>query len=261
MAKTTTNTAVNNTVVQNDTSVVDYKQQTLATLHKMVSEREDWENTAYRKSNEMLYAILQKCYTAHHAMLGNNKEAQDRRSGLNQFIAEQGYRFTDATPLVTKVVKCVFGVDRRRVSAYSIVLREAIKQNILLQDLPNWIEKNGGVEQIRLSKSQGSVTAKQKAEICKNALVNADVLAVVKSDALSKAADGNFEGEDCVLLAMQQADGTYAVRAVVHSKGAVNAALAAYYTTNKTVVTNDTKKAEAANDAKVRDAAIAKASA
>jgi len=211
--------AVQNAVVQHDTAVVDCKQQALATLRNMVAERKEWENTAYRKSNEMLYAILQKCYTAHHGMLGNDKQAQERRAGLNQFIAEQGYRFTDATPLVTKVVKCVFGVDRRRVSAYSIVLREAIKQNVLLQNLPVWIEENGGVEQIRLGKSLNYKTTKQKAEIGQNALVKADVLAVAKGDALSKEANGDFEGQECLLIATQQADGTFAVRGVVRSQG------------------------------------------
>jgi hypothetical protein len=39
---------------------------------------------------------------------------------MEQFISQRGYSFMPSTHDMTRVVKCVFGVDRRRVSAYSI---------------------------------------------------------------------------------------------------------------------------------------------
>lgn len=244
-------------VVSND----NYKTQTLTTLKNLVSEREKWETTVYRKSNEMLYGILQKCFAVNYAMLGNDKEAKERRAALAEFIEEHGYRFTESTPVITKVVKCVFGVDRRRVSAYSLVLREAIKQNVTLKDLPKWVEDNGGVEQIRLSKAPNAKTTKQKALAAKKVMAKSDVLAVVKSRELSKKAEADFAGDECVLLATQQADGSFAITGVVRSKGAVNAALVSFYSQTKNVVLNDTKKKQAANDSKMRNSAIAKAAA
>ncbi|MEQ1488170.1 MAG: hypothetical protein ABL920_06730 [Methylotenera sp.] len=254
---TTTKASKAEAVVLND----NYKKQTLATLNDLVSKRENWETTVYRKSNEMLYAILQSCFAVNHAMIGNEKEAKARRAALAQFTNEKGYRFTESTPVITKVVKCVFGVDRRRVSAYSLVLREAIKQNVMLKDLPSWIEENGGVEQIRLSKAPNAKTPKQKAEAAKSVMNQSEVLCVAKSKALSKVAEAEFAEEDCVLLATQQADGSFTIRAVIRSKGAVNAALISYLTQTKAVVSNDTKKTEAANDSKMREEAINKAAA
>lgn len=244
-------------VVSNDS----YKKQTLSTLKNLVSQREKWETTVYRKSNDMLYGILQKCAAVNHAMIGNDKEAKERRTALNDFIEQKGYRFTESTPVITKVVKCVFGVDRRRVSAYSLVLREAIKQPVLLKDLPTWIEANGGIEQIRLSKAPNAKTPKQKAQAAQKAMAKADVLCVAKSRSLSKLADVDFEGKDCVLLATQQADGSFAIRAVVRTKGPVNAALVAYASQTKAEDKDNTKKQKAANDSQMRKQAIDKAAA
>ena len=258
--KTNLKTTKAKAVVSNDsTKVVDYNKQTLALLNSLINQREKWETTVYRKSNEMLYGILQNCYSINYGMLGNDKVAKARRAALEQFVEEKNYRFTESTPVVTKVLKCVFGVDRRRVSAYSIVLREAAKQGVMLKDLPQWIEDNDGVEQIRLGKAPNAKTPKQKAAAAKKVMAKAEVLGVAKGRALSKNAGVNFVGTDCVLLATQQADGTFAVRAVVRTAGAVNAALVAYLSQTKSVVLNDTKKSEAANDSKMRDKAINKA--
>lgn len=244
-------------VVSNDS----FKKQTLATLKNLVSQREKWETTVYRKSNQMLYGILQDSAALNHAMIGNEKEAKERRAALNDFIEQKGYRFTESTPVITKVVKCVFGVDRRRVSAYSLVLREAIKQSVLLKDLPKWIEENGGIEQIRLSKAPNAKTPKQKAQAAQKAMAKAEVICVAKSRALSKLAEVDFEGKDCVLLATQQADGSFAIRAVVRSKGAVNAALVSYGTQTKAADIDSAKKQKAANDSQMRKQAIDKAAA
>ena len=56
--KTSKSTAKNKSVVSNDS----FKKQTLTTLKNLVSQREKWETTVYRKSNEMLYGILQNCF-------------------------------------------------------------------------------------------------------------------------------------------------------------------------------------------------------
>lgn len=264
---TITNAAIkaiqNQAVVQNDTSVssANHKMETLESLNKLVCEREEWETTAYKKSNDMLYAILQKCALINIAMLGNDKDSKARRAALAEFVVQKGYRFTEATPVVTKVIKCVFGVDRRRVSAYSLVLREATRQGITAVNLPAWIEDNGGVEQIRLGNSGNGKTAKQKADEAKSVMQNQNVLAVVKSELLSELADSNFAEHDCVLLATQQADGSFSVRAVVRSAGVVNAALLAYYNANKAVVQSDIKKQEASNDDNILDEAIEAAAA
>jgi hypothetical protein len=74
-------------------------------------------------------------------------------------------------------------------------------------------------------------------------------LAVVKSEALAEMTDADFMGEDCVLLARQNTDGTYAVRAVLRSSGLVSAAYTALYAQQKQAKADAAKEKQAANDA------------
>ena len=97
---------------------------------KLVAEREGWEQNAYKTSNDQLYALLQKCYQFYVDMSKGTVAADGLRVGLNAYIGDKGYKFTSATHSLTKIVKCVFGVDRRRVSAYSIALRAALTGNV-----------------------------------------------------------------------------------------------------------------------------------
>jgi hypothetical protein len=132
------------------------------------------------------------------------------------------------------VVKAVFGdVDRRRLSTYSLVLREAIKQQVLAVNLAEWIEQNGGVQEIRLGQSATYIKPSAKAEIAKQAFGSLPELATVKSESLALLADADFIGECCVLVAEQGADGKFAVRGFTRAGGAVTAAFAALYADQK----------------------------
>lgn len=227
---------------------------------ELVVEREFWQDNAFRTSNDQLYGLMQKCYQFYSDLGAGTAQAAGMRDGLNSYIALKGYLFTKATHTLTKIVKCVFGVDRRRVSAYSIALRFALDNKIAVHDLPAFISDNGGVEQMRLAKSPTSMTPKQKAGIAQGAVMESN-LAVADSKALgARLNDVGKVGTMVVLLGTWQADGSVVVRAVVESDGVVNAALASYYSANKTAVVDKAAETQAANDADARKAAIADAS-
>ena len=131
---------------------------------------------------------------------------------------------------MTRIVKSVFGeVDRRRVSTYSLVLREAQRQGVLPSKLAEWIEEFGGIQEIRLSKSATYVSPKSKAELARDKVAAMPNLAVVKTEALSLKADAEFVGEECLLLAEQQADGSFFINHVVRNSTALTAALTSLY--------------------------------
>ena len=132
------------------------------------------------------------------------------------------------------IVKAVFGgVDRRRLSTYSLVLREAIKQGVLATKLADWIEQNGGIQEIKLSQSKTFIKPSAKVEMARQGFDSLPELASVKSESLSQLADGDFMGECCVLIAEQAADGSFVVRGLTRAGGAVNAAFAALYAEQK----------------------------
>jgi hypothetical protein len=218
-------------------------------LTRLETERMAWETGAYRTSNQALYAVLADCLSF-ASDLGDLAFAKARSVALEAFYTERGYRYKKETPLATRVVRAVFGgIDRRRVSTYSLVLREALKQKVFAHDLAGWIEDKGGIQEIRLSQSATFMSPKMKAQ---RALADTEALpdlAVVKSEALAEMTDADYMGDDCVLLARQNTDGSYAVRAVLRNGGLVTAAYAALFAKNKEARVSAAKEKQAANDA------------
>lgn len=220
-------------VVQNDkittTLPLTAQPKTLThTLTDLEAERITWEEGVYRTSNQALYAVLAKCLAI--AQVETTELAKQRNAALEAFYKERGYSYKKDAPPATRVVKAVFGgVDRRRLSTYSLVLREAVKQGVLAINLAEWIEQNGGIQEIKLSQSKTFIKSSVKVEMARQAFDNLPELASVKSESLSQLADGDFMGECCVLIAEQGADGSFVVRGLTRADGAVNAAFAALY--------------------------------
>jgi hypothetical protein len=201
-------------------------------LETLIDQRRLWEENAYRTSNEQLYVILQRIYDLYVSV--SRSENKLRQEQMLNYCSAKGYRFTKSTHLITKVVRCVFedkAMDRRRVSAYSLVLRAAHKEVIdgrLKADaIAEFVRTQGGVEQVRLAKGPSALTAKQKAQAA--AQKSAETIATVRSETLSRVLAVNNVNKHAVLLTVQQPDGSFAVKSLIYSDGAVNAALAAFY--------------------------------
>ena len=214
-------------------------------IEQLVIEAEIWQNTAFKTSNDQLYGLLAKCYGVYLAMSGDSEEAKALRKGLTDHINLKGYSFGKGSHTINKIVKCVFGFDRRRVSAYGIVLRTALANKVAIQDLPDFIRNSGGVEEIRLAKSPNAMTPKAKAQIASSTVTSND-LGSVSSTALSAMLDAGKVGTNTVLIGTWQADGSIAVRAVVESDTALNAALASYYSAHKEAIKAQEKAAQEA---------------
>jgi hypothetical protein len=227
-------------------------QQMLDTLAYIASQREQWEAGVYRKSNEELYSILQNCYAVDYAIITAESGAADMRKAITDYAARLGFSFKEGTPVMNRIVRCVFGnVQRSRISTYALVLREAKKRGVNIDDIPQFIEQAGGVQEIRLSKSSTYTSPKRKAEIARTTAFTAS-LAIAKSSSLSKLADSKLANTACVLLATQLPDGTFAIHAVVRSEGAIKAVLIAQYTQSKGMLKDTANKQEAANDSQIR---------
>jgi hypothetical protein len=149
------------------------------------------------------------------------------------------------------VVKCVFGVDRRRVSAYSIALREALRQKVAAADLVAFIEQNGGVEQIRLGGTKPLTVAIRAAKAAGEVL-SLD-LGMLKFDPALFAADADWVDKQVVIVATYLPTGQFQANAVVKHSGAVNSALAAYYSQQQAKVRETAKAERDAEEQRVAD--------
>ena len=243
------------TVVSHDTSAspviaAQGVKATYAYLDQLVMERELWEQNAYRTSNDQLYALLAKCYQMYKAMGFDTDEAKALRDGLKTYIDLKGYKFVKSTHTLNKIVQCVFGVDRRRVSAYGIVLRTALANNIAVEDLADYIREKGGVEEVRLAKSPNATSPAQKATLA-GSYIGLHDYGTVTSAELAQKLDAGKIGKNAVFIGVWQADGSVILRAVVESETALNAALASYYSATKAEIE---KQAKATADKAIEDA-------
>lgn len=191
--------------------------------------RKSWEGNELAASNKRLYSILQDVYGYYltlkkHADKDVRKKCADE---MDQFISQRGYTFMPSTHEMTKVVKCVFGVDRRRVSAYSIALREALRQEVSTADLVAFIEENGGVEQIRMGGTK-PLSVTKRADIAKEEVL-ATEMGTFKFDPELCPADADWTDKQVVIVATYLPSGEFQANAVIRHDSAVNAALAAYY--------------------------------
>lgn len=195
-------------------------------IEKLVVQRKDWETNELAAANDGLYRLLQHCLAVNNAMSGTDSTAKALKKGLANYIEEQKYIFKESTPLITKVVKCVFGVDRRRVSAYSSALRVAMAEKVGVMSLPQFFREHGGIEEVRRSATTTKTkTLKDKVRLGRVVLEN-DVLAKVQSDNLNAHFSNSSLEEGVVLLATKEDDGSFAIRRVVQNSAVVNSALA-----------------------------------
>ena len=232
-----------------------------ASIEQLVLEREVWQENAFRTSNEQLYGLLQRCYGLYKAMCEDSAEAKALREGLRSYINLKGHVFSKPTHTLTRIVKCVFGSDRRRISAYSIVLRSALAQGVGIMDVAQFIRDAGGVEEMRLAKAPNAMSAKQKAQVTSSVLAYKN-MGVFSSAALS----GSFNdvakaGTQTVLIGVWQADGSVVVQAVVESATALNAALASHHSQVRDAAKQQAAQAQEVSKADSKDAAIQAATA
>jgi len=196
-------------------------------IDHLVDQRLHWENHELASSNDALYALLQHCYSLNNAMSGSDGTAKALRKGLANYIQDKKYQFKESSPLIAKIVKCVFGVDRRRVNAYSSALRVAMAEKVAVMELPKFFKDQGGIEEVRRKATTGKAkTMKDKVQLGR-AVLDSEALAFITSDNLNASFSNQNLEEGVVLLATREDDGTFAIRRVVQSNSAVKSALAA----------------------------------
>jgi hypothetical protein len=213
-------------------------------ISTLVEQRKQWELGAYARSNDELYDLLTRCYQVYETMCSNTFFAPVMRMSLQEYMTANSITCNKNSHNLIKIVKCVFGTaDARRVSTYSLALRAAAEAKINSKELKQFIKDKGGVQELRLCKQNAMKTA-DKAAQAKAALAGTTA-GEVSSSTLMQQVDMSNAGELVVLIATQQANGTFALHAAVTNASVVNVALAAYYSRNKHVISNNNATAEA----------------
>jgi len=236
--------------------VIMTTEEFLKSTEKM---RLEWENGVYVEANKQLYAVLARCY----AFLSQAEGESYIKIGnvLKDFYTSRKLDYKEKTPLACRIVRAVFGnVDRRRISTYAIVIRRAINEGVEISDFAAWIERNKGVQEIRLGRSATYVSKKDKAATIADKWDALSTLCVADDKKLRMAKDAEYDNKHCLLIAKQNNNGTYTIKGVCHTNGIVEQAMATLLSAENTA---DRKVAKAnaaedkasANDANIKEAA------
>lgn len=219
-------------------------------LDSLETMRKHWEVTEMAASHNRLYAILTGCYAYYYKMKDKDtaKEVREMmKAGLDYFAKRRASVVKADTNDMNRVVKAVFGDDRRRVSAYSLALRFAYDCGVLPSTLADWIKKKGGVEECRKEASitKSGIPLKERAAIAETAVKNT-ALDIIKTDKLSTLFNGHDHDKMVVLVATYRPTGELEIQGVVKTDSAVKAALSAYYSANKETIKAAATQAEIA---------------
>lgn len=230
-------------------------------LDRLIDTRKSWEQTELARSNQRLYSILQECYEIYQQMNGTDSIAKGCKTIFNSYCETAGYTFKSSTSLMNKIVRCVFGDcngDRQRVSAYAQALKVAAEAKTLAKDIPTYIAKEGGVEQMRRKKSDQTASKVSRVDIGKAAL-DKDVIARVKSDELDKVFDAAEYYDSVLMLATREPDGSFAVRKLIQNNSVIEKAFASLAPEINKEAKAKAPENRAAYDLQQREAAITEA--
>ena len=191
-------------------------------LEQIVAERKAWELGSYKKSNEQLYAVLERCLLM-YAEVKNSKTLRER---LNIMLTDRGIAFNSGTNTLTKIVRLVFGDCGRRAYTYARVLKVAEREKPEHKSLAAFIADAGGIEEVRRSKAGVSPAQKRQAAISMAKQWFANKSAVVKVDPVEELAP-NSDATHSFSLAVvrQEADGTQSIVYGIDNQALLNKAL------------------------------------
>lgn len=185
--------------------------------------RLNWEANQQRASNEVLYAILDRCYD----IFDLTQKADDLRKKFLEAYAEKHPNTKAGTSIATKIIWAVFGKSlEQRAATYSRVLRlarvEILKEPKLT--FRQFLARFGGIEEVRRLGNEEEIKRKRDTKIQsgKAKLMAAKGLAgkismQLPSDMQEKNNDHSFRAA----LLREEADGTFTVVMVSKSEGTV----------------------------------------
>jgi hypothetical protein len=230
-------------------------REALNQLERLEHERKQWECDELESARQSLYAMLTECYSFYLVMKTHTVgEVRDQhKQALTAFLEAKGLAQSLANSHdMSRIVRAIFGVDRRRVSAYSIALRKALEcggldsqgkaKPLAAAALASWLAEQGGVEEVRLGGKNSGMTAKQRAEVAQAALKDA-VLMRIKPDPKTVPFGVDDTDRTVLLVAVYRPTGELEVSTVVKNDTAVRAALAAHYSADKEAVLAAAQKA------------------
>jgi hypothetical protein len=121
-------------------------------LQKLYVEQCEWNKKYYKTTNDKLLDLLAKSLQA-RSMLADS--IAQRKEFLALFNSIEEIASEKPLTLTSRVVRFVFRITGNRASAYARVLDIALEEKIKPAALPDWVRRNGGIEEVRRNYQSG----------------------------------------------------------------------------------------------------------
>jgi hypothetical protein len=203
-----------------------------AYIQDVAKEGAVWEQSSYRTSQRQLYEWLKKPRQFCERWKSTETPKETRKnmdSALTDFLRLKGIKTHDDTHYTLRVVKafcCDMTANRQRFSAWAGVLRVAITEGISAADMPDWIERNGGIEEIRRGRPAKGLTVSERADSVKDKIA-AQTQMTIEPNGDLLFGDADLDRQ-CLLIATYDSKGKLRINDVVRNATAVKFALAAW---------------------------------
>lgn len=186
-----------------------------------------WEANQLRASNEVRYAILDRCFD----IFDLTQKSDDVREKFLELYKIKFPKTKAGTNIATKVIWAVFGKElEQRAATYSRVLRLARAKIVKTPGLTflQFLAQFGGIEEVRRNADGEAVQAKRKAKIASATTKLKAAKALVSNIAMLLPDDMQEKNEAHsfrAALLREDADGTFSVVMVSKSEGTVQTML------------------------------------
>ena len=211
-------------------------------VQNLIERRSDWQSNEYKTANDKLYDMLADIYELYLKAKGNLSVDAEKRDWLIEQCQSKGIKMTKKPTLLQLVTKLVFFdslTDSRRVSSYARVLNAAAQLDIKRSsEIPAFIRKHGGVEEIRASLAPNTMKLSDRAQHGRTILGKQKRIATVLVEKVANNVT-LAKGQVVLLAGIVTPQGDVDVRSVcfedlgkenvIQSRTAVNAVLSGIY--------------------------------
>lgn len=136
----------------------------ISKLDELHANREAWETGIFKKSNDELYAILDRCLSVFLEVSAATKGKRKLIYAIDEALKTRGFGARANTSLATKIVRYVFGDCGKRAFTYARVIVVAAAEKPETQTLAAFITERCGIEQIRKTPKNGGPSPKERRE-------------------------------------------------------------------------------------------------
>lgn len=133
-------------------------------LDQLSDQRQNFEQNDLRGSNKKLYEILSNIYSIYTEISDQKKVSKSTFEEMKKILKERGVKVQKNSPALTVLIRYVFKSDRTRSYNYNRVIQSAIQKQITPENLSDYIEECGGIEECKKQFVKSEKTIKKEHE-------------------------------------------------------------------------------------------------